>query len=50
MTSHAEFRIRVGIPERGSYELVEKEENGLKPIGSFTQETDLVLYLDTPEK
>lgn len=42
-----EFRIRSGIlGERGSYELFEKEEKGLRPIRSFTQDTDLLIYLD----
>ena len=46
-----EFRIRSGIKgERSSYELFEKEENGLKSIRSFTQDTDLLIHLDTAER
>ncbi|MVM35978.1 hypothetical protein GO755_38550 [Spirosoma sp. HMF4905] len=46
-----EFRIRMGIlGERGSYQLFEKEENGLKPIRSFTNEIDLLIHLDTAER
>lgn len=46
-----EFRVRAGkLNEQYSYQLFEKEENGLKPIRSFTTSTDLIIYLDTVER
>ena len=46
-----EFRVRASKLNEGySYQLFEKEENGLKPVRSFSNSTDIIIYLDNVER
>jgi hypothetical protein len=46
-----EYRIRaLGPKDQLSYELYEKEENGLKSIRSFSWDGDLILFLEASQR